>query len=97
MALASDDRATPGQGLADDAEDYEVAIREVAAEALPLELCLPFTMVTSRHMVEGFSDLSAINLDELIAVTGQRLRALNWLCGLGDSWDEVPFDVGDDP
>ena len=25
--------------------------------------------------------------------TGQRLRALNWLCGFGSSWDDVPLDI----
>jgi hypothetical protein len=29
----------------------------------------------------------------LVAITGQRLHALNWLCGFGSSWDDVPLDI----
>ena len=81
------------QGLADDAQDYEVAIREVAAEALAAGIVPALHDGDFPARGRSVKDLSAINLDELIAVTGQRLRALNWLCGFGDSWDEVPFDV----
>ena len=81
------------QGLADDAQDYEVAIREVAAEALAAGIVPALHDGDFPARGRSVKDLSANNLDELIAVTGQRLRALNWLCGFGDSWDEVPFDV----
>ena len=76
-----------------DTQDYDRAIRDVAAEALEAGL-LP-ALREGDFPVHGRSirDLSENDVDELLAVTGQRLRALNWLCGLGDSWDDVPFDV----
>lgn len=32
-------------------------------------------------------------LDRLTAITTERLLALNWLCGFGDNWDDVPLEV----
>jgi hypothetical protein len=76
-----------------DRQDYEEAIRDVAAEALTAGL-LP-ALRNCDFSVHGTSirDLSGDDVNELIAVTGQRLRALNWLCGFGNSWDEVPLDI----
>jgi hypothetical protein len=73
--------------------DYEAAIRDVAAEALTARLvpALRDGDLEARH--RSVTDLSEVEVDELIALTGQRLRALNWLCGFGRSWDDVPFDV----
>jgi len=73
--------------------DYEEAIRDVADEALDAGL-LP-TLRAGDFTVRGkrVKDLSQSDVDELIAVTGQRLRALNWLCGFGNSWDDVPLDI----
>jgi hypothetical protein len=72
---------------------YEDAIQDVAAEALdaglvPTQRAGDFTVRGKR-----LKDLSRNDVDELIAVTGQRLRALNWLCGFGKSWDDVPLDI----
>jgi hypothetical protein len=73
--------------------DYEEAIRDVATEALRAGL-LP-SLRQGDFPVRGrtIEDLSANDLDELVSVTGQRLLALNWLCGFGASWDDVPLDV----
>jgi hypothetical protein len=73
--------------------DYEAAIAEVAAEAgtagyLPALLDRDFP-VRGRSIKE----ISDSDVDELIAVSGQRLRALNWLCGFGITWNDVPLDV----
>lgn len=78
---------------ATDNRDYQQAIRDVAAEALAAGL-VP-TLCARDLLVHGRSvkDLSQNDVDELIAVTGQRLRALNWLCGFGNSWDDVPLDI----
>jgi hypothetical protein len=38
-------------------------------------------------------DIAPDLLDELQMTTAERLRALNWLCGFGESWDDVPLDV----
>ena len=76
-----------------DRQDYEAAIRDVAVEALDAgivpALCDGDFPVRGRSIKE----ISDTDVDELVAVTGQRLRALNWLCGFGESWDDVPLDV----
>jgi hypothetical protein len=76
-----------------DRQDYEEAIRDVAAEALAAGF-LP-ALRDGDFSMDGSSikDLSGDDIDVLIAVTGQRLRALNWLCGFGKSWDEIPLDI----
>jgi hypothetical protein len=76
-----------------DRQDYEDAVRTVAAEAAAAGLLptLPegdFTL--DRRSIKA---LPANDLDELGALTSQRLRALNWLCGFGASWDDVPLHV----
>jgi hypothetical protein len=76
-----------------DRRDYEEATRDVAAEALAAGLLL--RLHDGDFSVHGTSikDISGDDINELIAVTGQRLRALNWLCGFGTSWDNVPLDI----
>lgn len=39
------------------------------------------------------TDADLEDLDRLVAITTERLLALNWLCGFGDSWDDVPLDL----
>ena len=74
-------------------QEYEEAIRDVAAEALIAGM-VP-TLRDGDLVVQGrrVKDLSGTNVDELIAVTGKRLRALNWLCGFGNTWENVPLDI----
>jgi hypothetical protein len=76
-----------------DRQDYEEAIRDVAAEALTAGLLS--ALRDGDFSVQGTSikHLSGDAVNELIAVTGQRLRALNWLCGFGNSWNKVPLDI----
>jgi len=76
-----------------DRHDYEAAISEVAAEAriagyVPALRAGDFIVRT-----RSIKEISDTEVDELIAVTSQRLRALNWLCGFGTTWDDVPLDV----
>jgi hypothetical protein len=73
--------------------DYEAAIRDVASEAHTAGLVPALRDGDFEARDRSVKDLSTIDLDELVAVTGQRLRTLNWLCGFGDSWDNVPLDV----
>jgi hypothetical protein len=80
-------------GSAAGEQDYESAIREVASEALAAGIVPALSDGDFEARDRSVRDLSDIEVDELIAVTGQRLRALNWLCGFGASWDHVPFDV----
>ena len=76
-----------------DSQDYEEAIRDVAGEALDAGLVT--TLRDDDLSVHGQSvkELSGDDIEELVAVTGQRLHALNWLCGFGNSWDDVPLDI----
>jgi hypothetical protein len=81
------------EASATDRRDYLAAITEVAAEARAAGF-VP-TLRDRDFPVRGrsFHELSDTEVDELVAVIGQRLRALNWLCGFGKSWDDVPLDV----
>ena len=41
-------------------------------------------------------DISMLNLTErntVLATSLARLKALNWVCGYGDRWDDVPLDI----
>jgi hypothetical protein len=80
--------SSPAEG-----QEYEDAIQDVAFEALDAGL-IP-TLHERDFPVKGGSirELSENEIDELVAITSQRLRALNWLCGFGASWDDVPLDV----
>jgi hypothetical protein len=40
-----------------------------------------------------YRDLDPETLPDLAAIAAERLRALNWLCGFGPTWDEVPLDL----
>jgi hypothetical protein len=76
-----------------DRRDFEAAIREVAAEALSAGIAPALNDGDFPVRGRSIKESTDTELDELIAATGHRLRALNWLCGFGDSWDEVPLDV----
>ncbi len=69
------------------ATELNAAISEVAAEAAAAEF---FTApIDNDFPVRGRSYRStpSAQLDTLEAVATERLRALNWLCGLSRSWD----------
>ncbi|HEX6763369.1 MAG TPA: hypothetical protein VF094_11275 [Gaiellaceae bacterium] len=40
-----------------------------------------------------YRHLSAGQLAEAHAIAAERHHALNWLCGLGSTWDDVPLDT----
>ena len=40
-----------------------------------------------------YRHLSPEQLHEADAIAAERHHALNWLCGLGESWDDVPLDT----
>ena len=79
-------------GSAADSQDYDDAIQEVASEASALGLVPALHEGDFALGVRRIKDLSASDLDELVALTAQRVRALNWVCGFGTSWDDVPID-----
>jgi hypothetical protein len=80
-------------GSAVSRQDYESAIQEVAAEALSAGIVPSLRDGDFQVRNRSVTDLSDNEVDELLAITGQRLRALNWLCGFGRSWEDVPFEV----
>lgn len=73
--------------------DYEVAIAEVAAEAHAAGFAPALRDGDFTVGGRTIKEISDTEVDELVAVSGQRLHALNWLCGFGQSWDNVPLDV----
>jgi hypothetical protein len=40
-----------------------------------------------------YRDISADEQELLTDIASERLRALNWLCGFGTSWDDTPLDL----
>ena len=80
-------------GPATDRQDYEAAIREVAAEAVSAGILPALRDGDFPVRSRSIKDVSESDVDQLIAVTAQRLWALNWLCGFGDSWGDVPLDI----
>jgi hypothetical protein len=89
-ATAEDVRRAARAGEQDEVTSAiaQVVAETVAAGVIPDVCGDDFTL-----WGEFVHDLSADALDELQMATGEQLRALNWLCGFGRSWDEVPLDV----
>lgn len=69
------------------ATDLNAAIAEVAAEAAAAEFFI--APIDNDFPVGGRSFRAAkpAHLETIAAVATERLRALNWLCGLSRSWD----------
>jgi Domain of unknown function (DUF4272) len=73
--------------------DYEAAIAEVVAEARTAGFWPALPGVDFPVRGRSIKEIPNTEVDQLVALTGQRLRALNWICGFGKSWDDVPLDV----
>ena len=69
------------------------AIAEVGREAAAAGLVAH--LVAGDFPVRGraYRDTDPALLADLDVVSAERLAALNWLCGFGTSWDDVPLDV----
>lgn len=79
--------------IADDAEraTLATAVREVAAEARNGGI-LPHLRHDDFPARGGpYRLLDAEAIAELGVVAAERVRALNWLCGFGAGWDDVPL------
>jgi hypothetical protein len=81
--------------LSDEQEraDYHAAIVEVVREARTsglLDSDGDTEFAIGGRPVTSFDDPE---LERLSALTEERLRALNWLCGHGTTWDAVPLDI----
>ena len=76
----------------DERAQYEAAIADVVQEARASSLLES----DSADFVIGDRPLAALDdhdLERVSSLAEERLRALNWLCGFGTSWDEVPLDL----
>jgi Domain of unknown function (DUF4272) len=74
-------------------QEIETAVREVTMNALASGLIE--TSIAADFAVEGDAvrRMPVLDLDRLVMTSRARLHALNWLCGFGDSWDDIPLDV----
>jgi hypothetical protein len=72
--------------------EYHEAIADVAREA---DVAGLVETSAGDFTLAGLppSSMSDDDLERLAALAEERLRALNWLCGFGDSWDTVPLDI----
>ena len=68
-------------------------IREVTREAA--EAGLISQPENEDFSVDGVAvtALDRDRIEEIAAIAGARLHALNWLCGFGESWDAVPLET----
>ncbi len=89
VAIEGPMRLSPGHERA----DYVAAIADVLHEARAsglLESDTGIDLVIGGRPVTSFD---AQELERLSALAEERLRALNWTCGYGATWDTVPLDV----
>lgn len=73
--------------------EIDDAIAEVAHQARSAGFIAP--LVDGDFSIGG-QPVRALDTDataEISLLAEQRLRALNWLCGFGSDWDDVPLDV----
>ena len=70
-----------------------VAVADVAVEAHQAGLLS--AVVDGDFPVDGqpYRTLSEATAETLAAIAFERLRGLNWTCGFGNSWEDVPTDV----
>lgn len=98
-------RLRSDQDLADERERMELwywrGSEEITSEALA-EVVAEIEAADLMPIVDGdlsadgvaFGALSEEDQDDITWIAEQRLRALNWLCGFGDSWETAPLDIG---
>jgi hypothetical protein len=82
-------RSSKGQDLA----ELDQLIRTVTQDAITAGLLSP---VKSGGFTLDGVPVTAMPPDKIAEhhlLTQQRLIALNWICGFGDDWDNVPIDV----
>jgi hypothetical protein len=72
---------------------YEARIAHIAAGAHEYD-AIP-EPINGDFPVSGkaYADLSAVEWSRIAAITRERFRALNWLCGHSDDWDSTSTDV----
>jgi uncharacterized protein DUF4272 len=74
--------------------EWETTIHEFAREAVEVGLIAGSKDDDFPLRNRPYRRISDDDLDELAEIARQRLRALNWTCGFGESWqDETTLDV----
>ncbi|MGH2561054.1 MAG: DUF4272 domain-containing protein [Thermomicrobiales bacterium] len=86
--IEADRQATRGSTR----DDIESAIQDVARDADAAKL-LP--NIANDFLLNGvpFRDLPAETQEIVAIIAERRLHALNWLCGFGEDWNQVPLAV----
>jgi hypothetical protein len=82
-------RSSKGQDLV----ELDDLIRTVTHDAIAADLLAPGNL--GGFTLDGVA-VTAMPPDKIAEqqlLTQQRLIALNWICGFGDDWDNVPIDV----
>lgn len=98
-------RLRSDQELADERERMELWYWRGTEEITAAELAEVIAEVEAADLmptVDGdlaageatFGALSEDDQDDLTWIAEQRLRALNWVCGFGESWETAPLDIG---
>ncbi len=73
--------------------DLEHTIRDVTRDGQSQGLLLPGKKGGFAVYGRPIPALDPIDVDELAAIANERLYALNWVCGYGDTWDDVPLEI----
>lgn len=73
--------------------EIEAIIKETARDSHQADLIADVRSGDFAIDRQPFRQLSTDHQDLIGAIATARLRALNWACGFGATWDEVPLDV----
>ncbi len=76
-----------------EAQRLRTVIREVAGEAARAGLIVDVAGGDFTADGRPYRDLDEEALGMAAAIAAERHHALNWLCGFGTDWDNVPTDV----
>lgn len=73
----------------------DISAEELAEVVAEIDAAGLMPTVDGDLGVEGvaFGALPADDRDEITWIAEQRLRALNWVCGFGDSWETAPLEI----
>ena len=68
-------------------------LAEVVAEIQAIDLMPTVAGDLALDSGVAFGSLSEDEQDEVTWVAEQQLRALNWVCGFGESWETAPLEI----
>jgi hypothetical protein len=73
----------------EDGEVIRAVLNEMAGAGKQIE------SIDGDFVLSGFpvARVDAVLLDYAAALEIERLRAFNWICGYGTTWDDVPLDI----